>query len=111
FAGVALLLALVGIYGVIAYSVEQRTYEMGIRRALGARESEILWLILGQGFRLALTGAAIGVIGAFALTRVMRTLFLQVVTNELLPVPGVVKPFTLVSLAASYVPPRHVSRV
>jgi predicted permease len=111
FAGVALLLALVGIYGVIAYSVEQRTHEMGIRRALGARESEILWLILRQGFRLALTGAAIGVIGAFALTRVMRTLLFHVDTTDPLTFAGVATLFILVALAASYVPARRAVRI
>jgi putative ABC transport system permease protein len=111
FAGVALALALVGIYGVIAYSVEQRTHEMGIRRALGAREGEILWLILGEGFRLALTGAAIGIAGAFALTRVMRTLLFHVDTTDPLTFAGVALLFIFVALAATYVPARRAVRI
>ena len=66
FAGVALLLALIGIYGVIAYSVAQRTREMGIRRALGAQQSDILRLVVAQGFRLALAGVAVGLDGSYA---------------------------------------------
>jgi predicted permease len=111
FAGVALVLALVGIYGVIAYSVEQRTHEMGIRRELGAREGEILWLILGQGFRLALTGAAIGIAGAFALMRVMRTLLFHVNTTDPTTFASVALLFILVALAASYVPARRAMRI
>src|SRR5206468_12294100 len=78
FAGVALLLALLGIYGVIAYSVVQRTRELGIRRALGAGQRDIIRLVLGQGLGLALAGVALGIGGAFALTRVMEGLLFQV---------------------------------
>ena len=73
FAGVALLLAVVGIYGVIAYSVAQRTQELGIRRALGAQESDILRMVVGQGLGLTLAGVALGVAGAFALTRFLKS--------------------------------------
>jgi predicted permease len=111
FAGVALVLALVGIYGVIAYTVEQRTHEMGVRRALGAREGEILWLILGQGFRLALAGAVVGVAGAFAITPVMRTLLFHVDTTDPATFAGVALLFMLVALAASYVPARRAVKV
>jgi predicted permease len=75
FALVALLLALIGIYGIIAYSVAQRTQELGIRRALGAQQSDILRLVVGQGFRLALTGVAVGIAAAFGFTRLMTTLY------------------------------------
>jgi putative ABC transport system permease protein len=74
FAGMALLLALVGIYGAVAYSVAQRTQEVGIRRALGAQQGDVLRLILRQALGLTLAGVAVGLSGAFALTRVMKTL-------------------------------------
>jgi ABC-type antimicrobial peptide transport system permease subunit len=94
FAGIALLLAMVGIYGVIAYSVAQRTQEVGIRRALGAQPGDILRLVLGQALALALAGVAIG-IGALAVTGVMKGLLL----------------FIAVSLAASYVPARRATHI
>ena len=78
FAGAALLLALIGIYGVIAYSVSQRTQEVGIRRALGADQSDILWLVMQQALILALAGIALGLGGAYALTRIMTTLLFHV---------------------------------
>jgi predicted permease len=111
FAGIALILALVGIYGVIAYSVTQRTYEMGIRRALGARDGDILWLIVAQAFGLALTGTGIGVAGAFALTRVMKTLLFHVSTTDPLTFGGIALLFILVAVAASYIPARRATRL
>ena len=107
FAGVALLLALSGIHGVIAYSVVQRTHEVGIRRALGAREGDILWLIVGQGFGLVLAGVAIGIGGAFALTRVMKALLFHVSATDPYTFAGIALLFILVALAASYVPARR----
>ncbi|HSU59533.1 MAG TPA: ABC transporter permease [Bryobacteraceae bacterium] len=107
FAGVALLLALSGIHGVIAYSVVQRTHEVGIRRALGAREGDILWLIVGQGFGLVLAGVAIGIGGAFALTRVMNALLFHVSATDPYTFAGIALLFILVALAASYVPARR----
>jgi predicted permease len=107
FAGVATLLALVGLYGVIAYSVEQRIHEISIRRALGARERDILGLIVGQGFALAFVGVAIGVGGAFALTRVMKTLLFHVSTTDPATFAGLALLFLLVATAASYIPARR----
>jgi ABC-type antimicrobial peptide transport system permease subunit len=111
FAGVALLLAVIGIYGVIAYSVAQRTREMGIRRALGARQADILRLVIGQGLVLAVPGVVIGVCGAFALTRVMKSLLFQVSAADPATFAGVAVLFLLVALAASYLPARRATRI
>lgn len=111
FAGVAVLLALIGIYGVIAYSVAQRTQEVGIRRALGAQQSDILRLVIGQGFILALVGIAIGLGGAFALTRLMKTLLFRVSTTDPATFAGAALLFLLAALAASYIPARRATRI
>ncbi len=111
FAGVALLLTLVGIYGVIAYSVTQRTHEMGIRRALGAREGDILWLIVGEGLGLAVAGVAVGVTGAFLLTRLMKTLLFHVSTTDPAIFAGIALLFVVVALIASYIPARRATRI
>ena len=111
FALVALLLALIGIYGIIAYSVAQRTQEMGIRQALGAQQSDILRLVMGQGVRLALTGVAVGVGAAFGLTRLMTTLLFHVTATDPATFIAVAFLFLLVALAASYVPARRATRI
>jgi ABC-type antimicrobial peptide transport system permease subunit len=111
FAGVALLLALIGIYGVIAYSVAQRTREMGIRRALGAQQSDILWLVVAQGFRLALAGVAVGIAGAYGMTRLMESLLFHVSATDPATFAGVALMFLLVALAASYFPARRATRI
>jgi putative ABC transport system permease protein len=111
FAGVALLLALIGIYGVIAYSVAQRTHEVGIRRALGAQQSDILRLVLGQGLGLTLAGVALGIAGAFALTRVIKTLLFEVSATDPTTFGAIAILFVLVALAASYIPARRASRI
>jgi predicted permease len=111
FAGVALLLAMVGIYGVIAYSVAQRTQEVGIRRALGAQHWDILRLILNQGLGMALGGVAIGVGGAFALTRVMKKMLFHVNAADPGTFAGIAMLFILAALAASYIPARRAARI
>ena len=111
FAGMALLLATVGIYGSIAYSVAQRTQEVGIRRALGAQQGDILRLILLQGLRLVLVGVAIGLGGAFALTRVMKNLLFHVQATDPAVFAGIAILFVGVALAASYLPARRAARV
>ena len=111
FAGVALLLALIGIYGLIAYSLAQRTREVGIRRALGAQHRDILRLVVGQGLGLALAGVAVGVGGAVALTRVMTGLLFHVSATDPATFAGIALLFILVALAASYIPARRATRI
>jgi putative ABC transport system permease protein len=111
FAAVALLLATVGIYGVIAYAVVQRTPEVGIRRALGAQHRDILRLLLGQGLALALGGVALGAGGALALTRVMKTLLFQVSATDPATYLCIALLFVTVALAASYLPARRATRI
>jgi putative ABC transport system permease protein len=111
FAGVALLLALIGIYGVIAYSVAQRTQEVGIRRALGAQQIDILRLVIGQGLILALAGIAMGLGGAWALTRLMGTLLFRVSATDPVTFVGVAALFLVAALAASYIPARRAARI
>ncbi|MGH9584794.1 MAG: ABC transporter permease [Bryobacteraceae bacterium] len=111
FALMALLLVLIGIYGIVAYSVAQRTQEIGIRRALGARQSDILRLIVGQSFRLALAGVAVGIAGAFGLTRLMRSLLFHVSATDPATFAAVALLFLCVALVASYIPARRAMRI
>ncbi len=111
FAGVALLLALIGIYGVMAYSVTQRTQELGIRRALGAGEGDLLWLVVGQALSLALMGAAAGLGGALVLTRLMKALLFQVSATDPATFIGVALFFVVVAMGASYFPARRAARI
>jgi len=111
FAGMALLLAVIGLYGVIAYSVSQRTQELGIRRALGAQQGDILRLVMSQALGLTLAGIVIGIAGAFALTRVMRNLLFQVSATDPATFVGIAFLFLFVALAASYVPARRAARI
>jgi predicted permease len=111
FAAAALLLAIVGIYGVIAYSVSQRTRELGIRRALGAPRSDILRLILGQSLGLALAGVAIGIGAAFALTRLMTSLLFHVRPTDPATFAGIALIFIVVAVAAGYLPARRATRI
>jgi putative ABC transport system permease protein len=110
FAAVAVLLALVGIYGVIAYSAAQRTQEVAIRRALGAQQADILRMIVGQGLALALVGIGIGLAGAFALTRLMTSLLFRISAADPATFAGVAVLFLLAALVASYLPARRAAR-
>ena len=111
FAGLALVLATVGLYGVIAYSVSQRTREMGIRLALGADRPSVLRLVMSQGARLTLVGLIAGLVGAAALTRVMVGMLYGVTPLDPLTFVLVGVVLSLVALLASYFPARRATRV
>ena len=111
FAGLALLLAVVGIYSVMSYAVSRRTNEIGIRVALGASRSNVLLLVLRQGLLLALIGAAIGIVGALALSRLMASELYGVRPTDPLTFVAVAALLVIVSLAASYFPARKAMRV
>jgi putative ABC transport system permease protein len=111
FAALALALGAVGIYGVISYSVAQRTREIGIRMALGARQQEVLLLIVGQCARLAFLGVAIGLAGALLLTRLMSSLLYGVGAADPATYASVAILLVVVALAASYLPARRAMRM
>ena len=107
FASLALLLALVGLYGVIALSVGQRRREIGVRMALGAQSRDVLSLVLGEGMRVTVLGVAIGLGGAFALTRVLRSLLFDVSTTDPRFFAGAATLVAVVALVATYIPARR----
>jgi len=111
FAGLALLLSSIGIYGVISYLVGQRTREIGIRVALGARHSDVLRLVLAQGVKMGLVGIAIGLTLSLALTRLMASLLFRVSPTDPITFASVALILTLVALAACYIPARRAMRV
>jgi putative ABC transport system permease protein len=107
----AFFLALVGIYGVIAYTVAQRTQELGIRMALGAARGDILRLVISRGIMLTLTGIAIGVAGSLALTKVMSSLLYQTSTYDPLAYIASALLFITAALLASYLPARRATKI
>jgi len=111
FAGLALLLASVGAYGVISYSVAERTQEIGVRMALGATHMNIVSMVVGQGFRFALVGTVLGLAGAVALTRLISTLLFEVSPTDPVILALVAGFLYAVSLLASYIPARRATRV
>jgi ABC-type antimicrobial peptide transport system permease subunit len=114
FAGLALLLASVGIYGVVSYSVSQRVHEIGVRMALGAEKRNIFRMVVGHGLRIALVGLAIGAIGALILTRLLSSfsqLLYGVGTNDPATFIVVSLVLTIVAVLACYIPARRAMRV
>jgi putative ABC transport system permease protein len=111
FATIAVILAAVGVYGVISYAVSQRTQEIGVRVALGAQKTDVLRLIVGHGALLGGVGVAIGLVGALSVTRLLRTLLFGVSPFDPVSFIGVSVLLTTIALAASYVPARRAARV
>jgi putative ABC transport system permease protein len=111
FAGLALLLAAVGIYGVMSYSVTQRTNEIGIRVTLGAQSTDVFRIIVGEGLRLALAGVGLGLVAALALTRALQSFLFGIRASDPLTFACVAALLTLVALAASFFPARRATRV
>jgi putative ABC transport system permease protein len=111
FAAAALALAAVGIYGVVAFSAARRTQEIGIRMALGARRSNVLLLIVGEGARLAVLGVAIGILASFVITRLLSSLLFGVSATDPVTFAGVAVLLSAVALLASYIPARRAMRL
>ena len=111
FAGLARVLAAVGIYGVMSYAVAQRTHEIGIRMALGAQRSDVLKLTIGQGLRLVVTGVVIGFAAAFVLTRVMASLLFGISPTDSTTFITISLVLISVAALASYIPALRATRV
>jgi len=111
FGGLALMLATMGLYGVMSYLVAQRTREVGIRMALGARRLDVFKLVLGNGMRLALTGVVIGLAGALAVTRLLSSLLYGIRPTDFVTFVGVSLLLAAVAALAGYVPARRATRL
>jgi putative ABC transport system permease protein len=111
FAALALILAIIGLYGLLAFTVTQRQREIGIRMALGAQRFDVLNLVVGQGMRLILAGVVIGLLGAFALTRVLASVLFKVAPTDPLTFVSVTLSLCVVALLACYIPARRATKV
>jgi putative ABC transport system permease protein len=111
FGGIALVLAAIGVYGVLSYSVEQRTQEIGVRMALGAGRGDVLKLVVLQGVKLATIGVVIGVVGSFFVTPILRTQLVAVSPTDPLSFIGVSIFLSVIAFIASYVPARRAMAV
>jgi putative ABC transport system permease protein len=111
FAAVALVIATVGIYGVISYGVGQRTHEIGIRMALGAQSGDVLRMVIGQGMRLTMIGAVLGVAAALGLTRALESLLFDISATDPVTFVSVTLLLVIVALIASYIPARRATKV
>ena len=111
FGTLGLLLAAIGLYGVLAFAVSQRTREIGIHMALGARARDVLFMVIRQGMSLVLVGVAIGVAGAYAVTRTIRSLLFEVGATDPLTFVAVLLLLLFVGFVACYVPARRATKV
>jgi len=111
FAGMAFILAAIGIYGLVSYSVAQRTREIGIRMALGAKRNDVLRLVLSEGFKLTIIGLVLGLLGAFAATKVLRNLLFEVRPTDPFTFITVSLSLVVVALLACYIPARRATKV
>jgi ABC-type antimicrobial peptide transport system permease subunit len=111
FAGTAVLLAAIGLYGVLAYAVGQRTREIGIRLALGANRAEVLGLVMAQAGKLAIAGIAAGLVAALLASRVLRSQLFEIAPTDIVTYLSVGGGLLLVSLLASWIPARRAARI
>ena len=111
FGALALLLSVVGVYGVLSYSVNQQTREIGIRMAMGAQTGSVLSLIVGQGMRLALAGLAAGLLVALLATRVLSSLLFGVTAHDPLTFAGVTLVLATAAILGCYIPARRATKV
>ncbi len=105
------MLAVIGLYGVLSYNITQRTKEIGIRMALGAESGEVVRLVLKQGVGLVLAGIAVGLVGALAFTRVMRSMLFGISPSDPLTLAGISCVLGIVALLASWLPARRAAKV